>query len=39
VKEKLQKLPGVRAVELDLVWEPAWEPSRMSEASRLELGF
>jgi FeS assembly SUF system protein len=39
VKEKLQKLPGVSAVELDLVWEPAWEPSRMSEAARLELGF
>ena len=39
VKEKVEKVPGAGAVEIDLVWEPAWEPSRMSEAARLELGF
>jgi FeS assembly SUF system protein len=39
VKQKLQDVPSVKGVELDLVWDPAWEPSRMSEAARLELGF
>jgi len=29
----------VRHVEVNLVWEPAWTPERMSEAARLELGF
>jgi FeS assembly SUF system protein len=39
VREKVQKVPEVGDVEIDLVWEPAWDPSRMSEAARLELGF
>jgi FeS assembly SUF system protein len=39
VKQKLQDVPSVSAVELDLVWDPPWDPGRMSEAARLELGF
>ncbi len=34
-----QKVAGVSAAELDLVWEPPWEPTMMSEAARLQLGF
>jgi len=30
---------NVDDVELELVWDPPWEPSRMSEEARLELGY
>jgi FeS assembly SUF system protein len=39
VKDKIAKVPGVSDVDLELVWEPAWDPSLMSEAARLQLGF
>jgi FeS assembly SUF system protein len=39
VETKVASVPGVRHVEVNLVWEPAWTPERMSEAARLELGF
>jgi metal-sulfur cluster biosynthetic enzyme len=32
-------VPGIRSVTVDLVWEPAWEPSMMSEAARKRLGW
>jgi FeS assembly SUF system protein len=39
VKEKVEQINGVTAVDLDIVWDPPWSPSMMSEAARLELGF
>jgi FeS assembly SUF system protein len=39
VKDKVAHVPGVGDVDIDLVWEPPWDPSLMSEAARLELGF
>lgn len=39
VQAKIEKVPGVTATRIDLVWEPAWEPSRMSEAAKLQLGM
>ena len=30
---------AVAGVKLDLVWEPAWDMNRMSEAARLQLGI
>ena len=32
-------LPGVAEVEVELVWEPAWTPDRMSEDAKFILGF
>jgi metal-sulfur cluster biosynthetic enzyme len=32
-------LKGVEKVDLELVWEPTWDESRLSEAARLELGL
>ncbi len=32
-------VPGVKDAEVDLVFDPPWDPSRMSEAARLQLGF
>lgn len=39
VESKVASVPGVRNVDINLVWEPAWTPERMSEAAKLELGF
>jgi probable FeS assembly SUF system protein SufT len=39
VKNKMSALPGVDETEVDLVFEPIWNPDMMSEAARLELGF
>ena len=32
-------LPGVAEVEVELVWEPAWTPDRMSDDAKFILGF
>jgi FeS assembly SUF system protein len=39
VETRVAALPGVRHVEVNLVWDPPWTPERMSEAARLELGM
>jgi FeS assembly SUF system protein len=39
VQMVVEDVEGVRAVNVELVWEPQWTPDRMSEAARLELGF
>ncbi|HEY8495029.1 MAG TPA: SUF system Fe-S cluster assembly protein [Myxococcota bacterium] len=39
VEAKLAQLPGVRSARVEVVWDPPWNPSMMSEAARLELGF
>ena len=37
VKDAVQMVVGSVPVQVDLVWEPAWNLSRMSDAARLEL--
>ncbi len=39
IEEKIKRIPGVRGVAVEVVWTPAWNPSMMSEAAKLELGF
>jgi probable FeS assembly SUF system protein SufT len=39
VRRKLLGTPGVKDVDVELVFDPPWDPSRMSEAARLQLGF
>ncbi|RMF95481.1 MAG: putative Fe-S cluster assembly protein SufT [Gammaproteobacteria bacterium] len=39
VKEKVGIIPTVGKVDVELVFEPAWDQSRMSEAARLEAGL
>jgi FeS assembly SUF system protein len=39
VENKVRAVPNVTDVKMELVWEPPWEPSRMSEAARLQLGM
>jgi len=38
-RAKVQGLAGVTDVDIDVVWEPAWDQSRMSEAAQLQLGL
>jgi len=39
VESKLARLPEVRAVNVEIVFDPPWTPARMSEAAKLQLGF
>jgi FeS assembly SUF system protein len=39
IEDKVRAVPGVTDVKIDLVWEPPWDPSKMSEAARLQLGM
>jgi len=39
VKEAVADVPGVVEVKVDLVFEPVWDKSRMSEEALVELGL
>ena len=39
VESAVRSVSGVEDAAVELVWEPPWDPSMMSEAARLELGF
>jgi probable FeS assembly SUF system protein SufT len=39
VQRKIEGLPGVKETDVQVVFEPAWEQSMMSEAARLQLGL
>ena len=39
VKESIMGLDEVNNVDLDLVWDPPWNKSMMSEAAKLELNL
>ena len=39
VETKARTVDGVTSVQLDLVWDPPWNPGMMSEAAKLELGM
>lgn len=39
VERKLAKLPQVKEVLVEVVFDPPWQPSRMSEAAKLQVGL
>ena len=39
VRVKVASIDGVTAVDVNLVWEPEWNPDMMSEEAKLEMGF
>ena len=39
VENKLSRLPEVKELHVEVVFDPPWNPSLMSEAARLQLGF
>lgn len=38
-KQKLEDIPGVAEVTVELVWDPPWSREMMSEGARLEMGL
>lgn len=38
-EDRIRQVAGVSGVQVDIVWDPPWDQSRMSDAARLELGF
>ncbi len=39
VKQKIKNVQGVDEINLELVWDPPWDQSMISEAARLEMGL
>jgi FeS assembly SUF system protein len=39
VRDRVETVPGVAGAEVEVVWDPVWNPSMMSEAARLQLGM
>lgn len=39
VELRVGSVPGVGVAEVNLVWDPPWDPAKMSDEARLELGM
>ena len=39
VEDAVREVPGVRNVTVDLVFDPPWDPSRMSDEAKLQLNM
>jgi FeS assembly SUF system protein len=39
VKERVETIKGVRGAEINLVFDPPWDPSMLSDEAKLELGM
>jgi FeS assembly SUF system protein len=39
VKYKVENLPGVRSAKVEIVFDPPWDRSKMSDAAKFALGF
>jgi FeS assembly SUF system protein len=39
VEKRVAAVPGVTSARVELVWDPPWDKSRMSEEAQLQLGL
>ncbi|MEJ2009265.1 MAG: iron-sulfur cluster assembly protein [Acidobacteriota bacterium] len=39
VEDKIRVMANAKDVKVEVVWDPPWNPSMMSEAARLQLGM
>ena len=39
VEDAVREIPEVRSVKVDLVFDPPWDPSRMSDEAKLQLNM
>lgn len=39
IEMRIGAIPGVRDAEVTVTWDPPWDPSKMSDEARLELGM
>jgi FeS assembly SUF system protein len=39
VELRICAVPGIRAADVEIVWDPPWDPQKMSDEAKLELGM
>ncbi len=39
VRDALMQVPGVKGADVETVWDPPWDPSRMTDEARLQLNM
>jgi FeS assembly SUF system protein len=39
VEQKIRAIPAVKIAQVDLTWDPPWNPQMMSEAAKLQLNL
>lgn len=39
VEDKIKKIEGVSDAKIEIIWEPTWDQSKMTEAAKLILGM
>ncbi len=39
VERRVADTPGITSAKVNLVWDPPWDPSKMSEGAKLQLGM
>ena len=39
IEMRVGSVPGVGTVDVNLVWDPPWDPQKMSDEAKLELGM
>jgi metal-sulfur cluster biosynthetic enzyme len=39
VREQIAKIPGAKSAHVQVVWDPPWDISRLSDAAKVQLGL
>jgi metal-sulfur cluster biosynthetic enzyme len=39
VELRVSSVPGIATADVNLVWDPPWDPQKMSDEAKLELGM
>jgi FeS assembly SUF system protein len=39
IESKVSAIEGVKSAQVELVWDPPWNPEKMSESAKLQLGM
>ena len=39
IESKVSAIEGVKTAQVELVWDPPWNPEKMSESAKLQLGM
>lgn len=39
IERRVATVPGIKKISIEIVWEPPWDQTRMSEAAKLQLGL
>jgi len=39
IESKVSAIEGVKSAQVEIVWDPPWNPAKMSESAKLQLGM